>query len=203
MVSVAIIGVLASLAVQGARKYMGAARSAEAVHMLTGIASGVSNAYEQQRPEANSTATADFVTGNGNGATVIHRSGVPYLCGSADPVPASLNSVKGKKYVPNSKAGFDYETGDSVGGWACLMFSNSQPQSYQLEYTSKAGAPVQVQLPKGGSPPGLSKQLDTWSAVARGDTDGDGVQSTFTLSGAVVNGAIVRSTSVQLTDPFE
>jgi type IV pilus assembly protein PilA len=203
LVGVAIIGVLASLAAQGMRRYMGAARSAEALHMLTGMANGVTSAYEQQRPEANSTSTADFVTGSGNGATVIHRSGVPYLCGSADPVPASLNSVKGKKYTPNSKSGFDYETGDSIGGWACLMFTNSQPQSYQLEYTSKAGASVQVQLPKGGSPPGLSKKMDTWSAIARGDTDGDGIQSTFVLAGAVVNGTILRATAVQVTDQYE
>lgn len=202
MVVVAIIAVLASLAIQGTRRYIASARTSEALHLLTGISSGVITAYEQQRPEADGTSSADFITGNGNGATVIHRSGVPYLCGSADPVPASLNSVKGKKYQPNSKQGLDYNTGDSIGGWACIMFSNSQPQSYQVEYTAKAGAPVQVILPKGGSPPGLNKP-DTWTATARGDTDADGIQSSFLLEGGVKNGNISRKTSVTQIDPLE
>jgi len=193
--------------------YLASARGSEAVQMVGAIANGAISSYERQRLDQeqvaegksslNAVSSADKVTGSGNGATVTHRSGVPFLCGSADPVPASLASVKGRKYQPRSSPGKDYATGDSEGGWTCLMFSNSHPQSYQLEFTSKAGAPVSVVLPKGGSPPGLTQKKDTWSVIARGDTDGDGIQASFVATGEITNGNIKRATSIAETDPYE
>ena len=146
MTTVAIVGVLAAIAVQGVRSYVASAKSSEALEMVGAISNGAVSAFERQRGASEQLAEGQEATGatetsdvTVNGATV-HRSGVAYLCGSADPVPASITSVKGRKYQPNSAPGSDYETGDSEGGWKCVMFSNSNPQSYQLEYSSSASA---------------------------------------------------------------
>jgi type IV pilus assembly protein PilA len=211
MVTVAIIGVLAMLGVQGARRYLAAARSSEATQAVGAISRGVITAYERQRAASESlkegqlsTGTAEGYTtggGKGGGAVVTHGSGIPFLCGSAPAVPASITSVKGRKYQPSGVSGKDYETGNSVEGWKCVMFTSSSPQAYQFAYTAK-GAPVNVSLPNGGSPPGLSKK-DTWSVDARGDTDGDGKQAWFVLNGWVLNGNVGRATFIGKTDEFE
>ncbi len=210
MVTVALVGVLGALAVQSARKYVSSSKSAEALQMVGAITNGVLSAFEQQKTNSelladgqlssNTSGTAK-TTGSGKGATVVHGSGIPYLCGSTTAVPDKIASVTGKKYQPTSQNGKDYQTGNVGEGWTCVMFTNSAPQSYQLEYTAN-GAPVNVTLPKGGSPPGLSKQ-NTWSVRATGDVDGDGVLSWFVVTGSVVNGNVRRSPSVGLTDPDE
>jgi prepilin-type N-terminal cleavage/methylation domain-containing protein len=211
MVTVAIVGVLAALGVQGTRRYLAVVRTGEAVQNVGAISRGVIMAYEKQRAASEalkegqlSTGTAEGYTtggGQGGGAVVTHGSGIPYLCGSASAVPASLTSVKGRKYQPSGAAGKDYNSGNSVEGWKCVMFTSDSPQSYQYAYTAK-GAPVNVNLPNGGSPPGLSKK-DTWSVDARGDTDGDGVQSWFVMNGWVLKGNVGRSTFIGRTDEYE
>jgi type IV pilus assembly protein PilA len=83
------------------------------------------------------------------------------LCGDATPVPGT---------VP---AAAKYQTGPDQwgGGWNCLKFSMNEPQYYQYEYTSDG-----------------PDTNTTFSCIARGDLDGDGSTSTFSIAGAVLTG---------------
>jgi prepilin-type N-terminal cleavage/methylation domain-containing protein len=138
--------------------------------------------------------------GNGNGATVTKT--VAGLCDSSTAVPSSMSSVTRKKYQPNPAAGADYNTGDRFTGWRCLMFAITSPQFYQYRYKID-GPPVEVTLPKGGTPPGLSHD-QTWSASAQGDTDGDGKTSWFVLEGYLNDrGEIVQAPAVATENPEE
>jgi type IV pilus assembly protein PilA len=78
------------------------------------------------------------------------------LCASTTAVPAA---------VPVASK---YQTDPSDWGaaWSCLKFSMNEPQYYQYQYT----------LPT----------ATTFSCIAKGDLDGDTVQSTFTLAGGVI-----------------
>ncbi len=202
MVVVAIVGILASLSSYGVRKYTAASKSAEAVNTLGAIGMAVRIAADRDftsgkvlELSATSTSEAGTTTsgstsgsgnsngkgqGQGNGATVTH--GVAKgLCGNSEPVPASLNSVKARKYQPTPS---DYKSGDARTGWRCLLFSFEQPQYYQYSYRGGGGGAVSVELPHGGNPKGLSKDHE-WMAIAKGDLDGDGVTSSFALQGYV------------------
>jgi type IV pilus assembly protein PilA len=95
------------------------------------------------------------------------------LCKSGSaPVPAAIDSVKGKKYQSDPK---DWNA-DAVGnsGFACLKFSMDMPQYYMYTYT-------------GG---GTGSAGDSFTAMANGDLNGDGIQSTFSITGSV-NGSFV------------
>jgi type IV pilus assembly protein PilA len=84
------------------------------------------------------------------------------FCPSASyPVPFDAKYVRGAKY---QSAPADW-TLDAPGnaGFACLGFSIDQPQYYQYTYTSNGRS--------------------DFTATARGDLNGDGVLSTFTLRG--------------------
>jgi hypothetical protein len=61
-----------------------------------------------------------------------------------------------------------YQTDPSDWGaaWSCLKFSMNEPQYYQYQY--------------------VSADATSFSCVAKGDLDGDTVQSTFTLAGGVI-----------------
>jgi type IV pilus assembly protein PilA len=138
--------------------------------------------------------------GNDNGATVTKAAAG--LCDSSTSVPSSMSSVTGKKYQPNPAPGADYNTGDRFTGWRCLQFSIASPQFYQYRYKID-GPPVNVTLPKGGTPPGLSRD-ETWSASAQGDTDGDGKTSWFVLEGYTNDrGEIVQAPAIATENPEE
>lgn len=79
------------------------------------------------------------------------------LCDSTSAVPAS---------VPKA-AKYQTDPADWGADWSCLKFSMNEPQYYQYEYVRNAAE-------------------DGFSCIARGDLDGDDVQSTFTLLGAVI-----------------
>jgi type IV pilus assembly protein PilA len=83
------------------------------------------------------------------------------LCASATAVPADPVNIKGKKYQS-----FPSEWG---GNWDCVRFSISSPQYFQYNYTAT----------------GTGASGSTLSAVARGDLDGDGTLSTFSMDGKV------------------
>ena len=137
---------------------------------------------------------------NGNGATVTKAAAG--LCDSSTSVPSSMSSVTRKKYQPSHAAGADYNAGDRFTGWRCLQFSIASPQFYQYRYKVD-GPPVEVTLPKGGTPPGLSGD-ETWSASAQGDTDGDGKTSWFVLEGYVNDrGEIVQAPAIATENPEE
>jgi type IV pilus assembly protein PilA len=212
MMVVAIIGILASLSVYGVRRYMASSKSAEALTNLAGISrsvnaaatretmSGALLAVNEQTTDTGKSTGSTSGTGKGKGATVTFT--VPGLCDAATSVPSSMSSVKAKKYQPNPAAGADYATGDGFTGWRCLKFSISSPQYYQYRYKT-GGPPVEVTLPHGGNPQGLSAD-NSWSASAQGDLDGDDETSWFVLNGYITDSrVVVQAPAIATQDPDE
>jgi type IV pilus assembly protein PilA len=109
---VVIVGVLAALGIYGTRRYLAAAKTAEAKNSIGAIARGARAAYEMERAD-----------------------GTHKLCGSATAVPATVPS--GTKYMPVT--GADFDTGDTENGWKCLKFSMTMPIYYQYHYNRGAG----------------------------------------------------------------
>jgi type IV pilus assembly protein PilA len=95
------------------------------------------------------------------------------FCPSASrPVPADPSSVSGTKYQ-SAPANWD-EGRSPLTGFACLKFSLETPQYYQYSYTASGAHRSQ------------------FKATARGDLNGDGTFSTFTLRGKVGPGGAVE-----------
>jgi type IV pilus assembly protein PilA len=102
-------------------------------------------------------------------------SGARALCKSASAsVPSSIGAVAGKKY---QSASSDWNA-DAIGnsGFACLMFSMDAPQYYQYSYVSAA----------------TGAAGDSFLATANGDLNGDGVESTFQITGSVSSSFVVN-----------
>jgi hypothetical protein len=114
------------------------------------------------------------------------------LCGGATPVPASMEDVRGRRYQSSAAS---WTSGDSNSGWACLKMSRSEPQYYQYGYDvggSKVSGSDAVE--------GDGAQFTAW---ARGDLDGDGRTSWFTLEGKVVDGNLVMAPTINVVDADE
>jgi hypothetical protein len=96
------------------------------------------------------------------------------------PVPADRTKVSGMKYM-SSRAEWlaDEET---HAGFACLGFEMTFPQYFQYEYDSTSTGFV---------------------ARAHGDLDGDGIFSTYEISGELVGGHVVVSPTIRETNPGE
>jgi len=114
--AVFFVGILAALGIYGTRRYIGAAKTAEAKNTIGAVARGAMASYERE-------------TGD---PAAPHK-----LCGTAVPVPAAVPA--GTKYMPGVSAGSDFNTGDSEKGWMCLKFSMSQPMYYQYNYHQGSG----------------------------------------------------------------
>lgn len=156
MIVVAIVGILAVLAIYGVRKYLANAKTAEARNSIGQIAKDAVAHYEQE-------SMSGSVLTPGSSAALSRA-----LCaGEATQVPGTA-SIQGKKY--QSSAG-DWNSGAAAGtGFACLHFTMDQPQYYSYGYTA-SGTTGAVN--------------DSFTAIANGDLNGDGVFSTFTLKGAI------------------
>ena len=89
------------------------------------------------------------------------------LCVSSSKVPDDEALIANQKY--QSKVGEWKQA-----GWACLRFSMDGPQYFQYEYESSATAGT----------PGAAD--DDFTAHARGDLNGNGSLSDFSLTGKVV-----------------
>lgn len=96
----------------------------------------------------------------GSSASINHR-----LCGSASAVPATPPAASKYQSSPT-----DWSSGDKNTGWTCLKFTMNDPQYFQYDYTQAGSASA-----AGG----------TFSTIARGDLDGDGTASTFSISGSI------------------
>ncbi len=156
MIVVAIIGVLASLAIYGVRRYLAATKTAEAKEGVGAIARCAQASYERE------TVISELV-GEGNVAQAASHA----LCGTAtQDIPSSMADVKGTKYQPNSDHTADYNLGDAGNGWPCLKFSSSSPTYYQLGYRKAS-------LKFSSNPAGATSQ-ESFEASAQGDLDGDG-----------------------------
>lgn len=103
------------------------------------------------------------------------------VCPSASrPVPQQSALISGKKYMAgDAEWTVDREQN---AGFACLGFSLSSPQYYQYDYKATA---------------------DSFTAIARGDVDGDGEYAEFRLGGHVVDGELKIDARTEETNPDE
>lgn len=109
-----LVSVVGTLAISGVRRYLAAAKTAEAKNTVGAISRAAVSAYERER-----------------GLQGSERK----LCGSSIAVPATVPA--GKKYAPVS--GADFDTGDDENGWRCLRFSMTMPIYYQYRYVRGGG----------------------------------------------------------------
>ena len=170
MIVVAIVGILSVLAVYGVRKYIANAKSAEARNALGHMANSAVSEFENEKMAAT-------VLSAGSSSTLSRA-----LCKSSSvTVPTAIASVMGKKYQSSNA---DWSA-DSVGnsGFTCLHFTIDEPQYYMYSYTS----------------PGTGRAGDTFTATANGDLNGDGVQSTFQITGLVSTAMVVNVAPNMLT----
>ena len=104
------------------------------------------------------------------------------LCASAKAsVPASIDAVKKKKYRSQVS---EWADGDKDTGWACLKFSMQDFQSYLYDYKLKDSG-------------------DEFEAIARGDLDGDGVESRFTFRGKLQDAQVTLAPTIEEDKPEE
>lgn len=171
MIVVAIVGILAALAIYGVRKYMANAKSAEARNGLGQIGKDAITAYAKEGMEAT-------VLEMGDSTTVTNQ-----LCTSAKAVPGGADgsikdvdppdAIKAKKYQSSPKEWItegDTSASNKMSGWTCLKFSMNDPQYYMYQYFQDVST-----TDTGGK----------FEAQAKGDLDGDGVGSYFTLLGEI------------------
>src|SRR4051812_12856337 len=98
VIAVPMLGVMAALGIYGVRRYLAAAKTAEAKNTIGAISRAAVAAYEREV----------LVAGKSG-----HR-----LCSSATPVPRAVPMAK--KYVPSATAGEDFNGGSLTAGWTCL-----------------------------------------------------------------------------------
>jgi len=172
MVVVAIVGVLATLATYGVRKYLINAKTAEARNVIGHMAKDAKAAYERESMQSS-------ILPAGQSSAVVNN-----LCtDAASSVPDNIAKVSGRKYQSSLA---DWSTGNSsTAGFICLRFSVNDPQYYLYDYKGTAGA------------------NGTFSAIARGDIDNNGTQSTFTINGVVSQGVVLVSPTIQEDSPDE
>jgi type IV pilus assembly protein PilA len=182
MIVVAIVGILASLAVYGVRKYVANAKSAEALNSLGQIGKDAATAFERESMPGGQMAAKT--------STGVSRA----LCASVgQTVPAAATFIKGTKYQSNQGAGKDWNFDEATNkGFACLKFSMSAPQYYMYNYLSDGNSAA--------TPTVVGTQF---TASANGDLNGDGVLSTFQLLGAVAGTNLYLAPNMLQTDPEE
>lgn len=94
------------------------------------------------------------------------------LCASAShPVPGSIVQVSARKYMSSAT---DWSADPSDQGFTCLKYEMNSPQYYQYDYRRTGGAT--------GAAVG-----DGFEAEAKGDLDGDGDTSSFTMTGSITS----------------
>ncbi len=114
-------------------------------------------------------------------------SGAHALCRSASaPVPRNPRSISGVKYQSIVS---DWTKDAPDGGFACLKFQMDYPQYFQYNYTIT----------------GTGKSVgDSYTIEARGDLDGNGVYSSFTIGGRITTGDVLLSNpSIKELNPDE
>ncbi len=164
---VTLAGPMTVLAIYGVRKYIAAAKQAEARASLAQIAKDAASAYEEHESRPPSSERG--------------------LCASASrTVPSSAAAIRGMKYQSSPE---DWEVdARRNAGFACIGFRMEAPQYYMYSYSAR-----------GRAAPG-----DSFQAVANGDLNGDGVLSTFALSGRVMqDGAVAIDPAIAEAEPGE
>jgi type IV pilus assembly protein PilA len=175
MIVVCIVGILSVLAVYGVRKYIANTKTAEARNALGRMGNAVAIAYEKENMESSVMP---------QGSTALYSR---QLCKSASlSVPQGIGQVQGSKYMSTSA---DWNT-DAAGnsGFACLSFTIDEPQYYMYSYSAR-----------GSASPG-----DSFTGTANGDLNGDGIQSTFSYTGAISsNYVLTLAPNMGETNPEE
>jgi type IV pilus assembly protein PilA len=167
MIVVAIVGILAMLGIYGVRRFLMNAKTAEARNSLGAIAKSASAAYEK---ESMAGSVLPQVTSANLSRT---------LCGSATAsVPTSITGVAGKKYQ-SAPADWTAQGADAVAnvGFPCLHFTMEDPQYYMYSYVAS----------------GTGNLNDSYVATANGDLDGDGIQSTFSITAKIQAGSVLNA----------
>ncbi len=173
MIVVAIIGVLSTLAIQGVRRYVANAKTAEARGALGGMARLAVMAYDRELVDVGGVLA---VGGTQSGPS-------KSFCGSAsNTVPAAIGSVRAVRY---QSAPAEWLTGDLRTGWRCLRFNVNSPQSYLYGYTATTGID------------------GAFTASAQGDLNGDGVASSFEIFGKADQAVPRISPVLKETNPDE
>lgn len=109
--AVPLCGILAALGIYGVRRYISAAKTAEARNNVTAIARSAAAAYERD--------------------SMVEGRAANRLCSSAVSTPVAVPSAA--KTLPN------FETGSETAGWRCLKFAISTPVYYQYAYHHGSG----------------------------------------------------------------
>ncbi len=119
-----------------------------------------------------------------NNASLSYNINLRFCRSASATVPAAITSVAGKKYQSSAS---DWNVDQPGGsGFACLMFTMDAPQYYQYGYVSTAGS------------------SGSFVATANGDLDGDGIESTFQITGSVnTNGAVNVAPNILSVNPEE
>jgi type IV pilus assembly protein PilA len=173
MIVVAIVGVLAALAIYGVRKYLLNSKTAEARNAVGQMAKDAKTAYERESMPG--TILAD------NGTAALANN----LCSSASAtIPASADSIKGKKYQ-SAASEWSADAATQGKGFSCLKFTLSDPQYYMYSYVGSTGA------------------AGTFEATGKGDLNGDGNLSEFTLKGEVRTGVVIVAPNFTEVNPEE
>jgi type IV pilus assembly protein PilA len=118
------------------------------------------------------------IVGPGGSSSVLRS----FCASAAAAVPTAPPS--GQKYQSQKT---DWTTGSSTAGWTCLKFEMDEPQYYEYMYVSASTDPN-----AGG-----------FVTTANGDLNGDGVFSTFSITGTAYSGQVAISPNVQETNPEE
>lgn len=126
MIVVAIVGVLATLAIYGVKRYLLASKTTEARNSLGQMAKDASAAYSRE-------SVAPNILNAGSAALVSHN-----LCSSASKaVPAAISQVTGEKY---QSAPSEWSADGANKGFLCLHFMMSDPQYYMYNYQGTSGS---------------------------------------------------------------
>lgn len=115
-----------------------------------------------------------------SGAGVTNR-----LCDDSTSVPAATAGIQGQKYQSGPA---EWRDGTATASWKCLKFSMQDPQYYQYQYVAD----------------NETETTGTFSAIAKGDLNGDTTLSTFTLKGGVKpGGGVSIAPNIIEVDPEE
>jgi len=174
MIVVALVGVLSTLAVYGVRRYITNAKTAEAKNALGQMGKDAVVAFESE-------TMTNVVLAMGSSANVSRA----FCLDSTVSVPST--PPKGAKYQSSKK---DWSNASDVAanrGFPCLRFEMAQPQYYSYSYG-------------GTTSPGTS---GNFTALARGDLNGDGIASTFWLTGGIINSRATLAPNIGQTSPME
>ncbi len=162
MIVVAIVGILAVLAIYGVRDYIANAKTAEATNAVGLISQGAVTAYERE-------GMAGTVLSQKTSAALSRQ----FCPATSVSVPSAASAIQGKKY--QSKLADWNVDAPTNGGFSCLNFEMDAPQYYMYSYSIT----------------GTGNPGDTYTALAQGDLNGDGVLSLYSLTGSVTSSRTV------------